>query len=245
MVKWTGLFDGVTSQTLDHNLTPSLHASPAHATPQPFLCLCNSLCLALAGSLSLRPLHVCNSTAPLVTFKKSFDSRPHSVRIFATPRHTAELLLDTILDPTARLAPRRPFMASQNRSTRFVCLTNSSPSPASVTFPSIPTRDIKTQPTQPRELSFFTTASHSTSFTGCRCSERGCVFPASSSQSGKCLYHERQLEEPSLFCSQQPSRLLLDPSRSMPDNEEYDQSRKRDRLRLAKEWEEFQRDSGI
>lgn len=139
-------------------------------------------------------------------------------------------------------------MASQNRSTHLVCLTNSSPSLTSVTFPSTPSRNVTTGPAESRELSFFTTLgsrSQPTSFTGCRCSERGCVFPASSPQSGKCLYHERQMEEPSLFCSQQPSRLLLDPSRSLPADEGYDQSRRRDRIRLAKEWEEFQRDSGI
>lgn len=139
-------------------------------------------------------------------------------------------------------------MGSQNKSTSFVCLTNSPHNLTSVTFPNGQSRDDASQPAKPRELSFVTTSGRrleGTSFTSHRCSERGCVFPASSRGSGKCAYHERQMQEPILFCSQQPSRLFLDPARSMPADEEYDESRKRDRLRLAKEWEEFQRDSGI
>jgi len=139
-------------------------------------------------------------------------------------------------------------MAIPNRSTRFVCLTNSSHHLTSVTFPNAPSRNITSQPAKPRELSFITTSGSRpevTSFTSRRCSEKGCVFPASSPQSGRCAYHERQMEEPVLFSSQQPSHLLLDPARSMPVDGEYDESRKRDRLRLAKEWEEFQRDSGV
>jgi hypothetical protein len=139
-------------------------------------------------------------------------------------------------------------MANPNRSTRFVCLTNSPHHLTSVTFPNAPPRNIAIQPAKRREFSFITTTgskTQATSFTSCRCSEKGCVFPVSSPQSGKCVYHVRQMEEPVLFSSQQPSRLLLDPARSMPADEEYDESRKRDRLRLAKEWEEFQRDSGV
>jgi hypothetical protein len=139
-------------------------------------------------------------------------------------------------------------MASQNRSARFVCLTNSPHNLTTATFPNAQSRDVIAQSGKSRGHSFITTTGsnpQATSFTSHRCSERGCVFPASSPQSGKCAYHERQMEEPILFCSQQPSRLLLDPARSMPSDEEYDESRKRDRLRLAREWEEFQRDSGV
>ncbi|HUZ45574.1 MAG TPA: hypothetical protein VMW54_02935 [Terriglobia bacterium] len=139
-------------------------------------------------------------------------------------------------------------MASQNRSTRFVCLTIPRDHLTSVTFPNAPPKDIAAQPAKSHELSFNTTSGsrpQDTSFPTHRCEERGCVFPAASAQSGKCVYHERQMEEPALFRSQQPSHLLLDPARGMPTDEEYDESRKRDRLRLAKEWEEFQGASGV
>ncbi|HVA00586.1 MAG TPA: hypothetical protein VMV34_02925 [Terriglobia bacterium] len=46
-----------------------------------------------------------------------------------------------------------------------------------------------------------------------------------------------------MFSSQQPSRLLLDPVRVSPASEVYDEDRKRDRRRLAKQWEEFLKDS--
>ena len=140
-------------------------------------------------------------------------------------------------------------MANANRSTCFVCFTNSPHHLTSVTtFPNASSGNIAAQPLKSCELTFSTSPGRrpeAISFTSHRCSEKGCVFPASSPQSDKCAYHERQIEEPVLFCSQQPSRLLLDPARSMPADEEYDESRKRDRRRLAKEWEEFQRDSGI
>ena len=53
------------------------------------------------------------------------------------------------------------------------------------------------------------------------------------------------MEEPVLFSSQQPSRLLLDPARVSPAGEEYDAERKRDRRRMAKQWEDFLKDSSI
>lgn len=98
----------------------------------------------------------------------------------------------------------------------------------------------------PRTLSFTTGPKdrpESTSFASPRCSEKGCVFPAASPRSAKCAYHERQMEEPVLFSSLQPSRLLLDPARGLPADENYDEGRKRDRRRLARQWEEFLRDN--
>ena len=139
-------------------------------------------------------------------------------------------------------------MASQNASTRFSSHTHSRDQLTSVRFPNAPSRDIAAQPAKHHNLSFNTTSGsrpQDISFSTRRCEERGCVFPAASVQSGKCVYHERQMEEPTLFRSQQPSHLLLDPARAMPTDEEYDESRKRDRFRLAKEWEEFQGDSGV
>jgi hypothetical protein len=138
-------------------------------------------------------------------------------------------------------------MASSNRSIRFACVSNSLPQRASVTFPQTISENVAAQPRLRREFSFRTVSRSrpkATSFAGPRCSEKGCVFPAASSQTMKCAYHERQMEEPILFSSQQPSRLLLDPARISPEGEEYDESRKRDRRRLAKQWEEFLKDSG-
>jgi hypothetical protein len=43
-----------------------------------------------------------------------------------------------------------------------------------------------------------------------RCSERGCVFPASLADSGMCLYHHRLQSEPQLFRSYQPTRLVVE-----------------------------------
>lgn len=72
-----------------------------------------------------------------------------------------------------------------------------------------------------------------------RSSVKGCVFPAASAQSGKCLQHDRQYQEPSLFRSHQPSMLLLDRAKfGVPDSESND-SRANDRRRLAKIREDF------
>ena len=94
-----------------------------------------------------------------------------------------------------------------------------------------------------QKLSFSSNGSgrpESVSFTTVRCSEKGCVFPASSQGSGKCSYHLHQQEEPVLFRSHQPTGMLLDPARMSPSDREYDGSRKRDRRRMADLWEQFQ-----
>jgi len=137
-------------------------------------------------------------------------------------------------------------MTNFNRSVRFACVSNSPLQRASVRFPQTPSGNAAAQPGQPRELSFCTGSGsrpEGASFTSRRCSEKGCVFPAASPHSAKCAYHVRQMEEPALFSSQQPSRLLLDPVRVSPASEVYDEDRKRDRRRLAKQWEEFLKDS--
>jgi len=41
-----------------------------------------------------------------------------------------------------------------------------------------------------------------------RCSVKGCVFPATSTE-GNCVHHARQYEEPSLFCSRVTCPQLL------------------------------------
>ena len=72
-----------------------------------------------------------------------------------------------------------------------------------------------------------------TDFSNRRCREKGCVFPAARSESGRCLQHDRQYSEPALFHSQQPSMLLLDQAKfGLPDSEP-DDSRARDRRRFA------------
>jgi hypothetical protein len=136
-------------------------------------------------------------------------------------------------------------MANPNRSIRFACVSNS---PFQRTFERLPNAPSANAAPPSRELSFHTGSGkrpEPASFASRRCSEKGCVFPAASSQSAKCAYHELQMEEPALFRSQQPSLLLLDPARCAAADEEYDESRKRDRRRLAKQWEEFLKDSGV
>ncbi|HZP01512.1 MAG TPA: hypothetical protein VFD30_14575 [Terriglobia bacterium] len=70
-------------------------------------------------------------------------------------------------------------------------------------------------------------------FSSRRCREKGCVFPVASSETGRCLQHDRQISEPALFHSHQPSMLLLDRAKfGLPDHEP-DDSRARDRRRFA------------
>lgn len=68
-----------------------------------------------------------------------------------------------------------------------------------------------------------------------RCSEKGCVFPAASGGSGRCLQHERQSREPVLFSSHQPTHVVLERSRfNVPEADtETGASRTRDRRRLV------------
>ena len=69
-----------------------------------------------------------------------------------------------------------------------------------------------------------------------RCSEKGCVFPAAGSDTGKCRQHLREHREPALFSSVQPSTLLLDRAKfGLPDSDSEPQvSRSSDRRRLTK-----------
>lgn len=131
-------------------------------------------------------------------------------------------------------------MKDANRSHNFL-----SPASSSASF------EVKKEPrhagqtTRPRRFNFNTGSGEkpeSVSFSSTRCSEKGCVFPASSKGSGKCSYHLHQQEEPALFRSHQPTGLLLDPARSMPTERDDAGSRKRDRRRMAAIWEQFQSD---
>jgi hypothetical protein len=72
-----------------------------------------------------------------------------------------------------------------------------------------------------------------------RCRVKGCVFPAAPGDTGMCLQHARQSQEPSLFRSHQPSMLLLDRAKfGLPDSD-ADNSRSSDRRRMAKLRENF------
>ena len=72
-----------------------------------------------------------------------------------------------------------------------------------------------------------------------RCSEKGCVFPAARSESGKCRQHDRQHSEPALFRSRQPSTLLLDHAKFGVPESGPQEARPNDKRRMSKLWESF------
>jgi hypothetical protein len=72
-----------------------------------------------------------------------------------------------------------------------------------------------------------------------RCVERGCIYPAGPGKSERCLQHQRQQREPTLFHSRQPSMILLDCAKFGLPEEEPEDSRFRDRRRLAAQREAF------
>jgi hypothetical protein len=135
---------------------------------------------------------------------------------------------------------RRSTMKESNRSIYF-----RSPTHSAIDFEGKGDSGNASRLTRPHRLSFSTGSGakpRNISFLTVRCSEKGCVFPASSSGHGKCIYHKHQQEEPVLFRSHQPTGMLLDPARTMPTEKQYDGSRKRDRRRMAAIWERFQND---
>ncbi|GEM_PF-2358547 len=75
-----------------------------------------------------------------------------------------------------------------------------------------------------------------------RCAERGCVFPAAPDTAGMCLHHYRQIQEPILFASHQPTRAVVERGRFGIPEHEVDTSRLRDRRRLAALREAFLED---
>lgn len=79
-----------------------------------------------------------------------------------------------------------------------------------------------------------------------RCSEKGCVFPAEPGAGGKCVHHRRQQQEPSLYCSHQPSSAFVERSKFGPPREEElgqaCQRRAFDRRRQVVERERFLRE---
>ncbi len=72
-----------------------------------------------------------------------------------------------------------------------------------------------------------------------RCAEKGCIYPAGPGETGRCLQHQRQQREPALFHSRQPSMILLDCAKFGLPEEEPEDSRFRDRRRLAAQREAF------
>jgi hypothetical protein len=140
---------------------------------------------------------------------------------------------------------RRGTMKESNRGIYFHCITNSLNASPSVDFERNDASSNLGQIAERQRLSFSASSHGKTedvAFPAARCSEKGCVFPASSPDSGKCSYHMHQQEEPVLFRSHQPTGLLLDPARTAPVEKEYHGSRKRDRRRMAVIWEQFQSD---
>jgi hypothetical protein len=75
-----------------------------------------------------------------------------------------------------------------------------------------------------------------------RCSERGCVFPATDGE-GRCLQHQRQWREPIFYSSHQPSSALLEQGKFGPVRTEQvggaGTGRTGDRRRLAAERQSF------
>lgn len=74
---------------------------------------------------------------------------------------------------------------------------------------------------------------------GPRCSEKGCIFPATESGTGKCLSHDLEEREPTFFLSCQPTLLILEQGKFGLPDPDADYSRARDRRRLATLREEF------
>ncbi len=67
-----------------------------------------------------------------------------------------------------------------------------------------------------------------------RCAVRGCIFPAGAENPPRCLYHQRELTEPKMFETQQPSQLILGHAKfGLPDTEP-DDSRLRARWKREK-----------
>jgi hypothetical protein len=138
---------------------------------------------------------------------------------------------------------RRSTMKESNRNIYFLWPDNSPASRSSAEFGGNNDSNNVSQIKEPQQISFSTGSGgkpESVSFSPARCSEKGCVFPASPHGGGKCSYHLHQQEEPVLFRSHQPTGLLLDPARTTPRDSNYGGSRKRDRRRMAAIWEQFQ-----
>ena len=76
-----------------------------------------------------------------------------------------------------------------------------------------------------------------------RCAEKGCVFPAAPGGNGRCLNHRRELDEPALYGSRQPSSAMVARGKYGPasaeDIREATQLAGRDRRRLIAERESF------
>jgi hypothetical protein len=131
-------------------------------------------------------------------------------------------------------------MKDPNRSNYFFARSSSA-----VSF------EVKESPRNTRQIrrscrfSFSTASAENpanASFSSTRCSEKGCVYPASLQGSGRCSYHLHMQEEPLYFRSHQPTGMLLDPARLTPSDKDSDGGRKRDRRRMADIWEQFQSD---
>lgn len=173
----------------------------------------------------LEPSRAGLSTAPLHRFKPACNQPC--------------LMIPRLID-TSKQNTRRSTMKDSNRNIYFQSITHSA-----VDLQGRRDSGAAGRLAGPQQLGFSTSSRlkpENTSFLTERCSEKGCVFPAASSGCGMCVYHVHQQEEPVLFRSHQPTGMLLDPSRTLPTEKEYEGSRKRDRRRMAASWEQFQDD---
>jgi hypothetical protein len=53
-----------------------------------------------------------------------------------------------------------------------------------------------------------------------RCGEKGCIFPASGGEGGKCVHHYREEREPSMYHSKQPTWAAIEQGRFVEQPEE-------------------------
>ena len=91
-----------------------------------------------------------------------------------------------------------------------------------------PSFESQKQPTRVQDTSSF------------RCREKGCIFPASPGEGGKCVHHHRQEHEPSMYLSKQPTWAALEQNRFVEPREELVfGSRGADRRRFDAERESF------
>ena len=91
-----------------------------------------------------------------------------------------------------------------------------------------PSFESQKQPTRVQDTSSF------------RCREKGCIFPASPGEGGKCVHHYRQEHEPSMYLSKQPTWAALEQNRFVEPREELVfGSRGADRRRFDAERENF------
>jgi hypothetical protein len=72
-------------------------------------------------------------------------------------------------------------------------------------------------------------------FSSTRCALKGCIFPAHPDSPGRCLYHQREREEPKMFETRQPTQLVLGQAKFGLPEREPDEWRFRVRRQRARQ----------